>query len=192
MNLTYFQPRKRRNVENNNYPLNIRFVTKTLDIRNFSQNIRSYVKTSEVATLATIICGILNHSQGNFVTEIKQISCSCPDPKFFKNKCPNPILIRKNRRYPAGYSMLFLSMLTSSTCQSRLTECSPEMSMDQVWIGLDQDLSQFWPDQDWIGLQFISKLADMTVSDWENLLFWFDYSNHVKNVSCNVILQIGG
>jgi len=61
--------------------------------------------------------------------------------------------------------MLFLSMLTSGTCQWRLTECSPEMSMDQVWIGLDQDLSQFWPDQDWIGLQFISKLADMTVSD---------------------------
>jgi len=42
MNLTYFQPRKRRIVENNNNcPLNIRFVAKTSDIRNFSQNIRS-------------------------------------------------------------------------------------------------------------------------------------------------------
>jgi len=41
MNVIYFQPRKRRNVENNNYPLNIRFVAKTSDIRNFSQNIRS-------------------------------------------------------------------------------------------------------------------------------------------------------
>jgi len=42
MNLTYFQPRKRRNVENNNNcPLNIRFVAKISDIRNFSQNIRS-------------------------------------------------------------------------------------------------------------------------------------------------------
>jgi len=48
MNLTYFQPRKRRNVENNN---NIRFVAKTSDIRNFSQNIRSDIKTSEVAAL---------------------------------------------------------------------------------------------------------------------------------------------
>ena len=52
--ITYFQPRKRRNVENNhsNCPLNIRFVTKTSAIRNFSQNIRSDVKTSEVATLS--------------------------------------------------------------------------------------------------------------------------------------------
>jgi len=50
-NQTYFQPRKRGNVENNNSPLNIRFVAKTLDIRNFSQNVRSDVKTLEVATL---------------------------------------------------------------------------------------------------------------------------------------------
>jgi len=35
-----------------------------------------------------------------------------------------------------------------------------EMSTDQDWIGLDQDWSQFWPDQDWIRLQFFSKLAD--------------------------------
>jgi len=32
MNLTYFQPRKRRIVENNNSPLNIRFVAKTSDL----------------------------------------------------------------------------------------------------------------------------------------------------------------
>jgi len=38
-------------VENSNSPLIIRFVAKTSDIRNFSQNIRSDVKTSEVATL---------------------------------------------------------------------------------------------------------------------------------------------
>jgi len=57
MNLTYFQPRERRIVENNNSPLNIRFVAKTSDIRNFSQNIRSDVKTSEVATLdLTVSC----------------------------------------------------------------------------------------------------------------------------------------
>jgi len=44
-------------VENNNSPLNIRFVAKTSDIRNFSQNIRSDVKTSEVATLdLTVSC----------------------------------------------------------------------------------------------------------------------------------------
>jgi len=38
----------------NNSPVNIRFVAKTSDIRNFSQNIRSYVKTSQVATLSAI------------------------------------------------------------------------------------------------------------------------------------------
>ena len=38
-------------VNKNNSPVNIRFVAKTSDIRNFSENIRSDVKTSEVATL---------------------------------------------------------------------------------------------------------------------------------------------
>jgi len=41
-------------VENNFYPLNIRSVAKTSDIRNFSQNIRSDVKTSEMATLISV------------------------------------------------------------------------------------------------------------------------------------------
>jgi len=67
----------------------------------------------------------------------------------------------------------------------------PEMSTDQDWIGLDQDWSQFWQDQDWIGLRFVWKLADQ---DWiglrKFLLFWCDYSNHINNVSCDVILQI--
>jgi len=40
---------------NNNYPLNIRFVAETSDIRNLSQNIRSDVKTSEVATLTAAL-----------------------------------------------------------------------------------------------------------------------------------------
>jgi len=42
-------------VENNNSPLNIRFVARTSDIRNFSQNIRSDVKTTEVATLVKTV-----------------------------------------------------------------------------------------------------------------------------------------
>jgi len=40
------------NMWENNSSVNIRFVAKTSDIRNFSQNIRSDVNTSEVATLA--------------------------------------------------------------------------------------------------------------------------------------------
>ena len=61
---------------------------------------------------ATIISDILNHSQENSVIDIKQISC--PDPNFFKNKYPNPILIQKNRKYPTGYPILILSTLTSA------------------------------------------------------------------------------
>jgi len=51
-----------------------------------------------------------------------------------------------------------------------------EMSTDQDWMGLDQDWSQFWPDQDWIGLR--------------KFLFRCDYSEHTKNFSCDPILQI--
>jgi len=45
-----------------------------------------------------------------------------------------------------------------------------EMSTDQDRIGLDQDWSQFWPHQDWIGLQFVWKLADQ---DWIGLRNYF-------------------
>jgi len=53
MNLTYFHRKSIENLGKNKSSFNIRFVTKTSDIRNFSQNIRSDVKTSEVATLNT-------------------------------------------------------------------------------------------------------------------------------------------
>jgi len=44
MNLTYFRPKMRGNVENrNNNPVSIRFVDKTSDIRNVSENIISDV-----------------------------------------------------------------------------------------------------------------------------------------------------
>ena len=51
MNLTHFHPKRIENVKKSNILVNIRFVAKTSDIRNFSQNIRSDVETSEVATL---------------------------------------------------------------------------------------------------------------------------------------------
>ena len=38
------------------------------------------------------------------------------------------------------------------------------------WIR-NQDWSQFWPDQDWIGLRFFWKLADRCGSDWEICCF---------------------
>jgi len=69
MNLTYFQPRKRRNVENNsNRRLNIRFVAKILDIRNgllqttwsskteTRLNAESMFCQSEVPIMAVAIC----------------------------------------------------------------------------------------------------------------------------------------
>ena len=56
MNLTYFRPKIRGIVENNN-PLNVTFVEKTSDIRNISENITSDImlNISEVATLVSII-----------------------------------------------------------------------------------------------------------------------------------------
>jgi len=48
MNLTYFYPQIKGHVVNkNNSPVNIRFVAKTSDIRNISENIRSDVETSK-------------------------------------------------------------------------------------------------------------------------------------------------
>jgi len=41
----------------------------------------------------------------------------------------------------------------------------------QDWIGLDQDWSQFWPNQDWIGLHFFFNWRIRTGSDWENFSF---------------------
>jgi len=56
MNLTYFRPKIRGKVKKNN-PVNIRFVAKTSDIRNLSENITSDVMSilSEVATLVSMI-----------------------------------------------------------------------------------------------------------------------------------------
>jgi len=52
MNVTSFHAKRVGNVENkNNSPVNIRFFATISDITNFSQNIRSDVKISELATL---------------------------------------------------------------------------------------------------------------------------------------------
>jgi len=52
MNVTHIHSQKRGNVGNiNNSPLNTIFVAKTSDTRNFFENTRSDVETSEVATL---------------------------------------------------------------------------------------------------------------------------------------------
>ena len=55
MKLTCFHPKKRGIAGNKNTcPVNVRFIGRTSDIRNFSENFRSDVKTSEVATLLAI------------------------------------------------------------------------------------------------------------------------------------------
>jgi len=60
MNLTYFRPKMRGNVNNkNNSPENIRFVAKTSDTSNLSETIRSDVATSELAALPTTAPGWL-------------------------------------------------------------------------------------------------------------------------------------
>jgi len=65
MNLTYFHPERSGNVEDkSNSPVNIRFVAKTSDIRNFSENIICDVTTSEVVTLLSACLD--NHSKSRF------------------------------------------------------------------------------------------------------------------------------
>jgi len=63
MNLTHFHPKSIENLGKNNSSVNIRFVVKTSDIRNFSQNIRADVKTSKVATLAVSSRNSFLHNQ---------------------------------------------------------------------------------------------------------------------------------
>jgi len=58
VNLTQFHPKRIENLKKSNILVNIRFVAKASDIRNNSQNIRSDVETSEVATL--MCCTIPN------------------------------------------------------------------------------------------------------------------------------------
>ena len=60
MNLTHFHPKRIENLKKSNILVNIRFVPTTSDIRNFSQNIRSDVETSEVATLPSGMCAKLH------------------------------------------------------------------------------------------------------------------------------------
>jgi len=84
MNLTHFHPKWIENLKRSNILVNIRFFAKTSDIRNFSQNIRSNVKTSEVATLnaRTVAIGgkvLLNHNL-LFMTKHKPpFGCGPPD-----------------------------------------------------------------------------------------------------------------
>jgi len=56
MNLTYTCNERIGNVKNkNNSPVHTRFVSKTSNIKNLSENIRSDVETPEVATLLLTI-----------------------------------------------------------------------------------------------------------------------------------------
>ena len=58
-------------------------------------------------------------------------------------------------------------------------------------LSTDQDWSQFWQDQDWIGLQFFWKLADQDRNGLRIFfLFKCDYSENIKNFSCDPIPQV--
>jgi len=51
---------------------------------------------------------------------------------------------------------------------------------DEHGSGLDQDESHFWPDQDWIGLQFLWKLADQ---NWIGLSKFLCFYVIILNIS---------
>jgi len=60
------------------------------------------------------LCNILNHSPGNFIIEIKQISWSCPDAFFPKIN----IQIQSWSEKITGYLILILAILTSGNYRS--------------------------------------------------------------------------
>jgi len=55
---------------------------------------------------------------------------------------------------------------------------------------MNQDWSEFWPELDWMGLQFFENLPIKTVSDWEICVaeMWSFY--HTKTFDDDPILQI--
>jgi len=65
------------------------------------------------------------------------------------------------------------------------------MRMEQGWARsrTGSGLKPILAGSDWIELQFflIGVSGVRTGSDWENLLFWCDYSNHIQHVSCAVM-----
>jgi len=70
------------------------------------------LKNHSKENTATTICDILNHSQENFVIEIKSRSGS----NFFRKSISKSSLIRRNHKYPAGYPIMNLSMLAAHLC----------------------------------------------------------------------------
>jgi len=87
--------------------------------------------------------------------------------------------------------IVFLCFFRAFFSSEKSFVCAAEMSTDQDWIGLDQDWSQFWPDQEWIGLQFFSKLEDQVwIGLRKFMLLWCDYSKNMKYFSCDPISQV--
>ena len=122
--------------------------------------------------------------QNNHIKTTKIFSVrSSPDPPILKKKC-SPI-----QSCPAKIGFSPDPVRSSPVRQklaSVLIQSDPFLIRAHLW-----DWSQIWPDQDWIGLQFFWKLVEQ---DWIGLTNFFlylcDYSEHIKNFSCDLILQI--
>jgi len=84
-------------------------------------------KTHSRVNNYTIVCDILNHSQENFIIEIKQISWSNCFQQLISKSNPDP----KICKYPAWYPILILSMLTSGVFI--LWKNNAESRRSQVW-----------------------------------------------------------
>ena len=91
---------------------------------------------------------------------------------------------RKHCRLQCGQVFLWLELhLVKARAQA--TRCSPEMSTEQDRTG--SGLKPYFPDQDWIGLQYFPKMVDQGWIGLRNFLFLCDYSENIKNFGCDPI-----
>jgi len=125
-----------------------------------------------------------------------------------KDRIPNSSIVRATVSSDLVSTMRFMKHLTKHSVSNVSTNmqpsvifhvplqplllwddgCLPEMSTDQDWIRTEVNFGKITTGSD---CNIFENWQIRTGSDWENLLFWCDYSIHIKHVSCNVILQIG-
>jgi len=144
------------------------------------------------STLPTCQKNWLLKNMPNFTNMPKQKYFCQPPPKFGIKTCQLATLRQSTHpsrfRWKNDFYLAATWVVKDLTCQTYLV-----LTEQQRWarISTGSDWSQFWPDQDWIGLQFFSKLADQ---GWirlrKFLLFQCDYSENIKNFSCDPISQV--
>jgi len=97
-------------------------------------------------------------------------------------------LVKRNHFQKFGEFLLSLAIFEVSLAtvfisiwQPWMVHCRDEHGQD--WIRTEANFGRIRAGSD---CNFFENWRIRTRSDWENLLFWCDYSNHIKNVTWNV------